>query len=114
MKLRSMSATVDFYPTIDLQLADGSYITLTSALVLKSYYSRVAVYSNDRVYLLPRYDYSATTWKHVHAFIQDYCDGVQDVCARDMRRYASEGVFNTNIHYCMAKGICEFGHIYRN
>lgn len=112
MNLRSMTATVDFYPTIDLQLEDGRYVTLTKALVLKSYDSRVAVYSNGRVYLLPRYDYSVTTWKHVHAFIQDYCDGIQDVCANDMRRYVSDGLVNSGIPYCMASGIYYGGRIY--
>lgn len=48
---------------------------MKNALVLHSYSSRVAVYCKMRVYLLPLYDYSVTTWKHVHAFIQDYCEG---------------------------------------
>lgn len=71
MKLRNMSASVDKVDTITLQLSTGEVVTLDDAYVLTSYYSRVAVYCKMRVYLLPRYDYSVTTWKHLHAFVQD-------------------------------------------
>lgn len=78
MKLRHMSATVDFVDSITLKLGDGENIYLENAYVLTSYASRVAVYCKMRVYLLPRYDYSVTTWRHLHAFVQDYCSFVRD------------------------------------
>lgn len=90
MKLRNMSATVAHYSAISIELASCEIVDLKDAYVLTSYNSRVAVYgynkhSGYRVYLLPRYDYSVTTWKHVHAFIQDYCDYVPDKPAYKMR-----------------------------
>lgn len=78
MKLRNMSAYVTEEKNITIVLASGEVLNLENALVLHSYSSRVAVYCKMRVYLLPRYDYSVTTWKHVHAFIQDYCRFVWD------------------------------------
>ena len=60
-----------------------------------------------RVYLLPRYDYSVTTWKHVHAFIQDYCSFVNDYDARRMRSIAAEGVTDETKEYAFAEGIIE-------
>lgn len=105
MKLRNMSATVDFVDSITLKLEDGENIHLENAYVLTSYASRVAVYSKMRVYLLPRYDYSATTWKHVHAFVQDYCEFVNDCSARDMQSIAAEGVGDNESEFAFARGI---------
>ena len=102
MKLRRMSATVDHVDSITLKLGDGENIHLTNAYVLTSYASRVAVYCKMRVYLLPRYDYSVTTWKHVHAFIQDYCSFVNDYSARDIRAIAAE---DNEREYAFACGI---------
>ena len=76
-------------------------------LVLHCYSSRVAVYCKMRVYLLPRYDYSVTTWKHVHAFIQDYCRFVWDTNAREMRKIAALGVDDVEKEYAFAEGIVE-------
>lgn len=70
MKLRNMSAYVTQEKNITIELANGQVLNLENALVLHSYSSRVAVYCKMRVYLLPFYDYSVTTWKHVHAFIR--------------------------------------------
>lgn len=53
MKLRNMSANVDFVDSITLKLEDGDNIHLENAYVLTSYASRVAVYCKMRVYLLP-------------------------------------------------------------
>jgi hypothetical protein len=53
----------------------------------------VAIYDYRKVYLLPRYDYSPTTWKHVHAFIQDYTVN-EDMCASELRKAASHGFYN--------------------
>lgn len=103
MKLRNMSAYVTEEKNITIVLASGEVLNLENALVLHSYSSRVAVYCKMRVYLLPRYDYSVTTWKHVHAFIQDYCDYVRDCSAREMR-YKAEFELN-NGEYRYADGI---------
>lgn len=113
MKLRNMSATVEHYSAISIELASSEIVDLRNAYVLKSYNSRVAVYgynkhSGWRVYLLPRYDYSVTTWKHVHAFIQDYCDYVTDKPAREIREWAGLGVTNDGFEYAFANGIVIF------
>lgn len=105
MKLRSMSATVDFVDSITLKVEDGKNIHLENAYVLTSYASRVAVYCKMRVYLLPRYDYSVTTWKHLHAFIEDYCSFVRDYDAKTMREIASYGVTDSECEYAFASGI---------
>lgn len=62
MKLRNMSATVERYNAIGIELASREIVDLKDAYILTSYSSRVAVYgynkhSGWRVYLLPRYDY---------------------------------------------------------
>lgn len=103
MKLRHMSATVNHVPNMTLQLATGEVVDLENAYVLTSYSSRVAVYCKMRVYLLPRYDYSVTTWKHLHAFIQDYCDFVRDYDARTIRHNAKHEL--NNGEYVFANGI---------
>ena len=109
MKLRSMSAYVTEEKNITIELASGEVLNLENALVIHSYSSRVAVYSKMRVYLLPRYDYSVTTWKHVHAFVQDYCGSVNDYSANRMRSIAREGVYNTEKEYAFSAGIVEGG-----
>jgi hypothetical protein len=107
MKLRNMSAEVTEENSVMIELASGEVLELENALVLHSYSSRVAVYCKMRVYLLPRYDYSVTTWKHVHAFIQDYCSFVNDYSASHMRAIAREGVYNTEKEYAFAAGIVD-------
>lgn len=102
MKLRNMSATVEHVRAINLELANGERVKLDNAIILRSYNSIVAVYCKMRVYLLPRYDYSVTTWKHVHAFVQDYCDFVRDMPAKNMR-YAAKNELN-NGEYMFANG----------
>lgn len=109
MKLRRMSAHVTEEKHLTIELASGEVIHLENALVLHSYDSRVAVYCKMRVYLLPRYDYSVTTWKHVHAFIQDYCSMVSDYSAARIRAIASEGTSNTCKEYEFSNGIVEGG-----
>lgn len=103
MKLRRMSAEVEHVSNITLELANGETVGLENAYVLWSYASRVAVYCKMRVYLLPRYDYSVTTWKHVHAFIQDYCSFVRDYDAKTMRYHAKHEL--NNGEYMFANGI---------
>lgn len=102
-----MSAYVTEEKNITIELANGEVLDLENALVLHSYSSRVAVYCKMRVYLLPRYDYSVTTWKHVHAFIQYYCRFVRDCDAREMRKIAALGVEDDEKEYAFAKGIVE-------
>ena len=109
MKLRNMSAHVTEEKNITIELTSGEILNLENALVLTSYASRVAVYCNMRIYLLPRYDYSVTTWKHVHAFVQDYCSFVNDYSADRMRSIAREGVYNTEKEYAFSAGIVEGG-----
>lgn len=109
MKLRRMSATVDFVDSITLELENGENVRLENAYVLTSYESRVAVYCKMRVYLLPRHGYSVTTWKHVHAFVQDYCSFVNDYGAARMREIAREGVYNCEKEYAFSTGIVEGG-----
>ena len=109
MKLRNMSAHVTEEKNITIELASGEILELENALVLHSYSSRVAVYCKMRVYLLPRYDYSVTTWKHVHAFVQDYCSFVNDYGAARMRAIAREGIYNTEKEYAFSAGIVEGG-----
>lgn len=109
MKLRNMNACVTEEPAITIELANGEVLNLENALVLHSYSSRVAIYCKMRVYLLPRYDYSVTTWKHVHAFVQDYCSFVNDYDAARMRAIAREGVYNTEKEYAFSAGIVEGG-----
>lgn len=94
VKLRNMSAKA--------QIVDGSPIWLKrnehgeeiiqelyNYKVLYSYNSAVAIYDYDNIYLLPRFDYSMTTWKHLHAFIQDHT-AITDLSADDMRKAAKE------------------------
>ena len=107
MKLRNMSAYVTDEKNITIELANGEVLNLENALVLHSYSSRVAVYCKMRVYLLPRYEYSVTTWKHVHAFIQDYCSFVRDYNAREMRMIAALGVEDVEKEYAFSNGIVE-------
>lgn len=112
MKLRNMIACVTEEPAITIELANGEVLNLENALVLHSYSSRVAIYCKMRVYLLPRYDYSVTTWKHVHAFVQDYCSFVNDYGAARMRAIALEGVYNTEKEYAFSAGIVEGGRVW--
>lgn len=103
MKLRNMSATVEHVDSITIETANGEIVKLENAYVLTSYSSRVAVYCKMRVYLLPRYDYSVTTWRHVHAFVQDYCNFVNDYDAKTMRYHAKHEL--NNGEYTFANGI---------
>lgn len=94
-----MNAHVTEEKSIVIELASGEVLNLENALVLHSYSSRVAVYSKMQVFLLPRFDYSITTWKHLHAFIDDYCEGVRDCSAREMRYKAAFDLDNGEYRY---------------
>lgn len=58
---------------IVLRTMNGEIVELSEYTMFVSYYSRCAVYSNDTLYLLPRYDYSVTTIKQLHEFMRQYC-----------------------------------------
>ena len=109
MKLRRMSAVVTHEDHVMLQLTNGEVVNLENCLVLTSYSSRVAVYCKMRVYLLPHYDFSVTTWRQVHAFIQDYCDMVRDYKASQIRAIAKEGVFDMRKEYAFAEYMLKEG-----
>lgn len=111
MKLRSMSATIgelkDVY-VMKMDAEGGDYkIHLDRCLVLRSYNSVVAIYAYGELYLLPRYDYSVTTWRHVHAFIQDYCHAISDGDARTIRKRAKWGEMGYHFasHYVIMNGL---------
>ena len=88
MKLRSMNAEVRNITNVMVMDCYGEVHELGLCRELTSYDSVVAYYcvKTGIVYLLPRYGYSVTTWKHIHAFVQDYCDGTPDWCAKRIRQ----------------------------
>lgn len=99
MKLRHMSAEVLELSDVVIEEERFGEVRLTYvpyALALKSYESIVAIYYDGEIYMLPRYDYSITTWEHVHAFIQD-CTSITDLCARDMRKALRDGSFGYHL-----------------
>ena len=105
MKLRNMSASVHNMPKVIVKVHEtGEVLTLRHVTILRSYESDVAIYAGGRVYLLPRYGYSNTTWKHLHAFVQDFCNGVPDLCAKDMRASAKRGTTCDGWEYCFIDG----------
>lgn len=88
-RLRTMSATVKTPRWIKLVFDDNPTKDIHYPAILTSYRTDVAVYddSTNHVYLLPDYDYSTTTTKHVHAFIEDYTP-FSFMSYKDMRRDA--------------------------
>lgn len=69
-----MSASVEFDSIVLRNNETGEVFNIEDGIVLTSYSSKVAVYdrANYKLYMLPRYEYSNTTWKHIHAFIDDF------------------------------------------
>jgi hypothetical protein len=99
MKLRHMSAEVLELSDVVIEehrFDEVRHICTPYALALKSYESIVAIYCDGEIYMLPRYDYSITTWEHVHAFIQD-CTSITDLCAREMRKAFKDGSFGYHL-----------------
>lgn len=95
MKLRHMTAEVVELEDVVIEEnrhGEKIYHVYDSVKALKSYNSIVAMATSDDLFMLPRYDYSPTTWKHVHAFIQD-CTPFTDLCASDMRRAFKDGSY---------------------
>ena len=73
MRLRNMSAYALELSDVVIEeerCGEVRHICVPYALALKSYESIVSIYYAGKIYMLPRYDYSITTWGHVHAFIQ--------------------------------------------
>lgn len=99
MRLRNMTAYVSELSDVVIAEERCGEVRLTYvpyALALKSYESIVAIYYAGKIYMLPRYDYSVTTWRHVHAFIQDWTS-ITDLCARDMRKALKDGAFGYHL-----------------
>lgn len=102
--LRTMIATVKTPCWIKLVFDDNTTKDIHYPTILTSYKTDVAVYDQyaNRVYLLPDYDYSTTTTKHVHAFIEDYTP-FSFMSYKDMRRDAKGAqrkyTFIENIKY---------------
>lgn len=95
MKLRHMTAEVVELEDVVIEEnrhGEKIYHVYDSVKALKSYDSIVAMATSEDIFMLPRYDYSPTTWKHVHAFIQD-CTSFTDLCASDMRRAFTDGSY---------------------
>ena len=95
MKLRHMTAeVVELEDVVIEENRHGKtiYHAYERVKALKSYNSIVAMATSEDIFMLPRYDYSPTTWKHVHAFIQD-CTPFTDLCASDMRRAFTDGSY---------------------
>lgn len=90
MQLRNCSAEVNSYPVLTVVGDDRTKYTLHDAIVLTSYKSHVAVYSKGKLYLLPRHNYSRTTWIHLRKFIEDYCDAIPSYYKDDL--YSSKDV----------------------
>lgn len=90
MKLRNCSAHVDYEAVFTVLGRDRTRYVLHDALILTSYDSIVAAYSNGRLYLLPYHNYSKTTWMHVRKFVEDYCDGIQ--CGTKSYLYSNDDV----------------------
>lgn len=99
-----MNAKVLESRSITCYTKDNEQFTIDYPVILKSYASDVAVYDEcaNRVYLLPKYDYSNTTTKHVHAFIEDYTP-FSFMSYKDMRKDAKGAqrkyTFIENIEY---------------
>lgn len=95
MKLRHMTAEVVELEDVVIEEnrhGEKIYHVYDSVKALKSYDSIVAMATSEGIFMLPRYDYSPTTWKHVQAFIQD-CAPFTDLCASDMRRAFKDGSY---------------------
>lgn len=109
MQLRNCQADVRL-TDITLELMTGEIVTLKNAHVLTSYKSRVAVYHDDVLYLLPRYGYSRTTWQHLHKFQEDFCEGIR-VCAADIRK-AEKYNYGMGDCFQVARGIVVGRNLY--
>ena len=104
-QLRHMHAAIKTFDK-DIEVVvptTNQRMTLASPIMLRSYGTLVAIYGKVRqqqqkpkLFLLPKYDASRTTWKHLHAFVTDHCTGIEDMSAKDMRLAANAGVLELN------------------
>lgn len=99
-----MSAKVIEPSSATAYTSECGEFTIQYPTILKSYASNVAVYdkTTNRVYLLPKYDYSNTTTKHVHAFIEDYTPFYfmnYDKMRKDAKGAKRKYMFIENISY---------------
>ena len=84
----SKNYNVIFNCTVRLCDEEGNMFDRDHADVLESYGTPVAVYSNMQVFLLPYYNYSATTIKHLHRFVREVCDFCNDYPLHEMEKIA--------------------------
>lgn len=107
MKLRHMTAEVvelDDVVIEENRHGEKIYHIYDSVKALKSYDSIVAMATSEDIFMLPRYDYSSTTWKHVHAFIQD-CTSFTDLCAGRSRMAVTVTITPRGLIRAYAHGI---------
>lgn len=99
VRLRTMSASIKTPRWITLVFDDDSKVDVHYPTILTSYKTDVAVYDNNLnvVYLLPDYDCSNTTMKHLHAFIEDFTY-IQNKPIKDIRKDAA--TTKTNYFFC--------------
>lgn len=103
-KLRSMKASVRCDDVYLRNNTTGEMFKIDNGIVLTSYNSVVAVWDDEdyTLYCLPRYDYSVTTWKHIHAFIDDYTHLPHNWGAKEIRQSFKdyENGKSNDIIYC--------------
>lgn len=106
-QLRSMSAEViESDNSIIVKTPSGEYV-VENYYMLISYNSTVAIFDTDedKLYLLPRFDYSITTWKHIHAFINDYTSLI-DLPAYEIREFPED--YDYYFAYAYANNDCRY------
>lgn len=113
MQLRHMSASVE-RGTIVVEDAQTGELCKVNGYILTSYNSIVAAYDTHRghVYFLPRYDYSRTTTKHVHAFMQDYCSVGTDVPYDELRRLCKANVRGEGMYHFANGWVTNVGNFF--
>lgn len=95
----SKNYNVKFNCTVRLCDEEGNMFDRDHADVLESYGTPVAVYSNMQVFLLPYYNYSATTIKHLHRFVREECDFCNDYPLHEMEKIARLGFKETEYRF---------------
>lgn len=95
----SKNYNVKFNCTVRLCDEEGNMIDRDYANVLESYGTPVAVYSNMQVFLLPYYNYSATTIKHLHRFVREECYFCNDYPLHKMEKIARLGFKETEYRF---------------
>lgn len=111
-RLRSMSAEVIKSGNSIIVDTPFGQPVVENYYMLKSYNSIVAIFDvdEDKLYLLPRFDYSVTTWKHLHAFINDYTSLI-DLPASEIRKYPND--FDYYCAYAYANNDYRYPHWYQ-